>query len=72
MQEDFQDPRPILLSNIDFAKSRVELSDTPIVLLCGGSVNIKNHPDDPDLPLASLRDAISRSNTAYEIFRPEE
>lgn len=72
MQEDFQDPRPVLLSNIDFAKSRVELSDTPIVLLCGGSVNIKNHPDVPDLPLASLRDAISRSNTAYEIFRPEE
>jgi hypothetical protein len=73
MQEDLQDPRSILLSNIDSAKSRVELSDTPIVLLCGGSVApLKVNPDDDDPPIASLRDAISRTNTAYEIFRPEE
>lgn len=72
MQEDFKDPRPILLSNIDFDKARVELSDAPIVLLCGGSVKIKNNPDDTDPPLSSLRDAISRSNFSYEIFRPEE
>jgi hypothetical protein len=72
MQESFQDPRPVLLSNIDFAKSRIVLSDTPIVLLCGGEVKIKNRTDDPDPPLASLRDAICRTNTVYETFRPEE
>ena len=62
----------LLLSDIEFDKARVELSNAPIVLLCGGSVKIKNQPDDPDPPLSSLRDAISRSTFSYEIFRPEE
>lgn len=72
MQADLQDPRPILLSSIDVDTSRVEFSDTPIVLLCGGPVKIKERPSDPDPPLASLRDAITRSFTPYEFFRPEE
>ncbi|WP_026602380.1 retron St85 family effector protein [Methylomonas sp. 11b] len=73
MQEDSSDFRAKLLSTIDFSKSRVEFSETPIVLLCGGQVAPpKNNPDDPDPPVKSLRDAISRSHAKYEIFRPEE
>ncbi|AQV95615.1 hypothetical protein BJN34_17175 [Cupriavidus necator] len=72
MQVDLQDPRPSLLADIDITNCRVEFSNTPIVLLCGGQVKIKNKPDDPDPPLASLRDAITRRATDYEIFRPEE
>ncbi|MCX7155833.1 MAG: retron St85 family effector protein [Rhodocyclales bacterium] len=66
------DPRTKLLSAIDLGSSRVEFSDTPIVLLCGGPARIKERPDDPDPPVASLRDAITRANTSYEVFRPEE
>lgn len=72
MQADHHDPRPLLLSKIDLTASRVEFSNTPIVLLCGGPIKTKVRPDDPDLPIASLRDAITRSITTYEIFRPEE
>jgi hypothetical protein len=73
MQEAPIDPRPKILSNIDFDNCRVEFSDTPIVLLCGGSVPpLKASPDDPDPPLVSLRDAICRAYTKYEVFRPEE
>lgn len=73
MSEDLQDPRLTLLSNIDFDKCRVEFSDTPIVLLCGGFVPPpKAHPNLPDPDIKSLRDAICRNYPPYEIFRPEE
>jgi len=73
MLEDLQDPRDVLLSNIDITKTRVEFSVEPIVLLFGGFVNLpKAKPDDLDPPVTSLRDAIHRSNPSYEIFRPEE
>jgi hypothetical protein len=72
MQPIIQDPRPILVSLIDFEASKVELSDTPIVLLCGGPVKIKDRPDDPTPPTTSLRQAVTYANTSYEIFRPEE
>lgn len=72
MQSALVDPRTTLLSTIDLAAIRVEFSDTPIVLLCGGPTKIKERPDDQDPPVASLRDAITRANTTYEVFRPEE
>lgn len=66
------DPRPSLLSAIDFDACKIELSNTPIVLLCGGPVHIKERPEDPNPPIASLRHAVTEANTKYEIFRPEE
>jgi hypothetical protein len=72
MQLTHEDPRQVLLSDIDLKLSRVEFSSLPIVLLCGGKVKIKNHPDDPDPAIASLRHFISRTQTSFEIFRPEE
>lgn len=66
------DPRTKLISAIDLASCRVELSGKPLVLLCGGPAKIKERPDDPDPPVASLRDAVTRANTSYEVFRPEE
>ena len=67
-----KDPREDLLSQIDHSETRVKKPDSPIVLLCGGFVPEKKHPDDPEIPIASLRDAISRTHTLYETFRPEE
>lgn len=72
MPEPIADPRPLLLANTEIHTSRIEFAKAPIVLLCGGSVPIKNHPDHPDPPIASMRHAITRANTSYEIFRPEE
>lgn len=66
------DPRTKLIRAIDLGSCRVEFSDKPLVLLCGGPAKIKERPDDPDPPVASLRDAITRANTSYEVFRPEE
>lgn len=67
-----EDPRIELLQNIDHSKTRVEFSDSPIVLLCGGSVKQKERPDDPTPPVQSFRHALTEKNTRYEIFRPEE
>jgi hypothetical protein len=72
MQNDLRDPRPLLLSNIDIAGSRIQFANTPIVLLCGGVVPIKEHAEDDDPPISSLRDAVSRADKNYEMFRPEE
>jgi hypothetical protein len=67
------DPRPLVLSNVDVAASRVEFGDSAIVLLCGGPVPQKERADDPNPDIQSLRDALTRSHDAdYEIFRPEE
>ena len=72
MEQSLQDPRPALLSAIDIEACKVELSNAPIVLLCGGPVLIKDRPDDPPPAIASLRHAVTNANTSYEIFRPEE
>ncbi|MFM0610189.1 retron St85 family effector protein [Paraburkholderia sediminicola] len=72
MTDQVIDPRHQVLSSIEISGSRVEFSDVPIVLLCGGPVGLKDRAEDPDPPLASLRDAITRSIPPYEIFRPEE
>lgn len=72
MSVDGEDPRLLLLANLDLPSCRIEFSDTPIVLLCGGKVNFKASANDPDPPQASLRHAISNTHTAFETFRPEE
>ena len=67
-----QDPRTNLLENIDISSIRIEFSGSPIVLLCGGKVPVKDRHNDPDLPISSLRHAITNSTTEFETFRPEE
>lgn len=71
MQSTLQDPRPTLLSIIDKEACSVEFSGIPIVLLCGGFVEIKDRHDDPDPPIRSLRHAVIHSDTSYETFIPE-
>ena len=66
------DPRPKILADIDIESSKIYFSSNPIVLLCGGFVPEKDGADAPELPVASLRDAVSRKFPPYEIFRPEE
>lgn len=70
------DPRQKILADIDLEASKIFFSRKPIVLLCGGFVPEKLHADAPDLPIRSLRDAVTRRvitlpNPPY-IFRPEE
>jgi hypothetical protein len=72
MSEDDRDPRLSLLTRLDIHTCRVEFSDTPIVLLCGGKVEIKSRPEDPDPPVRSLRHAIAKSHPNFEVFCPEE
>jgi hypothetical protein len=72
MSKDDRDPRLSLLTRLDIHSCRVEFSNTPIVLLCGGKVESKLRPDDPDPPVRSLRHAIANSSTTFEVFRPEE
>ncbi|WP_367848758.1 retron St85 family effector protein [Rhodoferax sp. WC2427] len=72
MSADDQDPRPVFLSNLDLSSLRIELSSTPIVLLCGGKVEIKAHVNAPPPPIKSLRHAITNAYPAFEVFRPEE
>ncbi|MGA4636877.1 retron St85 family effector protein [Pseudomonas solani] len=66
------DPRKNLISDLDPAPSRIEFSQRPIVLLCGGSVPQKAHPDLPDPPTRSIRHRIVNRFPEYELFRPEE
>lgn len=69
MTSDAQDPRVSLLASLDIHACRIEFSDAPIVLLCGGLV--QNRTDS--VPgVRSLRHAISNCRTDFEIFRPEE
>lgn len=70
--QDPQDPRPALLSQVNFLASRIEFSAAPIVLLCGGLVAEKERADDEDPSIQSLRHAIVKHETSYEVFRPEE
>ncbi|MDD1139240.1 retron St85 family effector protein [Pseudomonas sp. TNT2022 ID233] len=66
------DPRQRILADIDIDESKVLFSGSPIVLLCGGYVPEKPHPEAPDPEIASFRDAVTRQHPPYEIFRPEE
>lgn len=72
MLADEHDPRLNLLNSLDFSACRVEFSDKPIVLLCGGPVKFKLTPESPEPPVLSLRHAITNLHPSYEIFRPEE
>lgn len=67
-----EDPRPAFLKSLDLSACRVEYASAPLVLVCGGHVPEKAHPDAPDPAMRSLRHAISKSHTDFEIFRPEE
>lgn len=69
MTSDAHDPRVCLLAGLDIHACRVEFTDAPIVLLCGGLV--KNDPEHSE-KYRSLRHAISKSLTNFEVFRPEE
>lgn len=66
------DPRSLFLSQINLDAIRVEFTDTHIVLLCGGKVKYKERATDPDLPIYSLRHAITHANSSYETYRPED
>ena len=61
------DPRGNFLSQLDIHSCRVELSQAPIVLLCGGKV-----PSQHGTGSASLRHAVTQAQTNFEVFRPEE
>ena len=73
MSGDLQDPRLGIIASLDLMASRVEFHDSPIVLLCGGPVPVKERAEDADPPLRSLRHAITRHGSSkYELFLPEE
>lgn len=73
MAQHIDDPRLQFLESLDLSASRIELSNSAIVLVCGGPVpDPKLYPEAPDPPIASLRHAISKVHTSFEIFRPEE
>jgi hypothetical protein len=61
------DPREKFLSQLDLNKCRVELSQSPIVLLCGGKV-----PFGPLANARTLRHALTLRLPDFEIFMPEE
>ena len=69
MTSNEQDPRTSLLNGLDITVCRVEFSDAPVVLLCGGKV--KSGPDSGAV-FCSLRHAIASHHTNFELFRPEE
>jgi len=67
-----EDPRQVMLANLNVSSCRVEHTDSPVVLLCGGPVKIKERPGDPDPEVKSLRHAITKIPTEFELYRPEE
>lgn len=69
---DLLDPRPILLDKINLSATRLEFTETHIVLLCGGKVKYKERPEDPEPPIVSLRHAITHATSEYETYRPED
>ena len=67
------DPRSKIINEIDIASCRVTYSTEPVVLLFGGKVTPpKKDPDDEDTPILSLRDAIVRFHSNYEVYHPEK
>ena len=67
-----EDPREAMLANLKVSACRIVHTDSPVVLLCGGPVKIKERVSDPDPRIRSLRHAITQVHTDFEIFRPEE
>lgn len=67
-----KDPREAMLADLEVSLCRIVHTDSPVVLLCGGPVKIKERPDDPDPRIQSLRHAITQTSTEFELFRPEE
>jgi len=67
-----EDPREAMLANLKVSSCRIVHTDSPVVLLCGGLVEIKERADDPDPSICSLRHAITLEDTDFELFRPEE
>ncbi|MFC1751068.1 retron St85 family effector protein [Pseudomonadota bacterium] len=61
-----------MLADLKLSSCRIVHTDSPIVLLCGGPVKIKERPNDPDPAIRSLRHAITLEQTEFELFRPEE
>lgn len=72
MHEVIDDPRQILLENVNLDKVRVEFSEAHIVLLCGGKVKFKERVDDANPTCCSLRHAITHASPEFETFRPED
>lgn len=69
MTLDDQDPRRSFLRGLDIEECRVEFSNAPVVLLCGGRVKLDTPPNASAI---SLRHAIAASYPKFEVFRPEE
>ncbi len=67
-----KDPRDVIQDDLTLSSCRIVNTDSPVVLLCGGLVKIKGHPDDIDPPTKSLRHAITLKCPKFELFRPEE
>ena len=63
------DPRLGLIEKVVTENCKVVFSGPPIVLLCGGYVP---DTDSSTSPASSFRHLISRQDTSFEIFRPEE
>ncbi len=60
-----------MLANLNVSSCRVEHTDSPVVLLCGGLVKIKERVDDPEPRTHSLRHAITKEHPDFELFCPE-
>lgn len=67
------DPRDVFFDNLNPDSCRIITSTSPVVLLCGGKVVIKERADDPDPPTPSLRHAIINSSSHdVEFYCPEQ
>jgi hypothetical protein len=66
------DPRLTFLQRINIQETRIEFDESHVVLLCGGRVPIKEHPEAAEPPIASLRHALIRQTQSIEFFLPEE
>lgn len=68
------DPRIETLESINLSDSRIHYnSKAHIVLLCGGRSPSKAHPNDPEIPIRSLRHALVENHDhQLELFKPED
>ena len=66
------DPRDIFFDNLNLGLCRIITSTSPVVLLCGGKVAVKERADDPEPPTPSLRHAIINSSSHVEFYYPEQ
>lgn len=66
------DPRQDFLDTLNPDSSRVITSPSPVVLLCGGLVKVKERAEDPEPQISSLRHLITNAISCIECYRPEE